>query len=879
MAKKTVGELVYKITGDSKGLGATLAKTDAQVSGLGKNFGKLSPKAVAALAGVGVAVGVLGGTLVSATKRAIAFETQMGNIQTLIGDDSAGVEKLSKGILNLTKVIPRSADELGAASYDILSAGITDASEALVVLEASGELAVAGLGTTKEAVNLTTSAINAFGLEASDADDIANTVFATVRAGKTTVGELAQSFGNVAAAAQGSGVSFKEVQAATAALTVVGFKTATAQDRLRALFDELTRSSGKLATGIEEVGIENVGATIKADGFKSILDELLASVNGDTIAFKNMFSSVEAGGAALALVTGASDIYNETLQSMTTSSGDLEKAFSRQADTTANQLAIAQNEMNVLLTQLGQDVLPVVNKALRTFTATINDVRDGLAFLGGSSLDNYIDKTEQATARTSLLTDELVKVRKGTSDFSREQVESAVVAQRLTGEYDKLTEINKQLEIVQTGNSIATRTAKKDLAALGVELDDYKSFWSPSTFKIQEQARIAQIEFAEKLGLTSDKLGKLRGNLEDVLNPYKELSEEIEENTVTQEDLAEQIRATEEAQRKAEAASKLARQELETFQGSMLGFIETSANAGKALREELGDGFKKFADDLQGSLNDSNKGLAGIVIGAEEEIARLKREIKNQDDRERRKELKEELKAQQEILDESVGFEERRAERLLGIREKLAEAGIGSGEIDNLLQTQSLEEEIAEQRRVASLNEFQRFEEEQTRKLIAITDQFIQERALLEAKIEQQTALEAELTTFLLDQNAVRSTAVDEFANKAIAKYGEIASSLRSAISLQSQLNSLRSGGGREQFHDGGYVGAKGGEVHAGEYVIPANMVRRFGSQVSQLESERRGGTTNNRNVNAPININATMNDEMDFRAISSELAWELESK
>jgi len=311
----------------------------------------------------------------------------------------------------------------------------------------------------------------------------------------------------------------------------------------------------------------------------------------------------------------------------------------------------------------------------------------------------------------------------------------------------------------------------------------------------------------------------------------------------------------------------------------MLGFIETSANAGKALREELGDGFKKFADDLQGSLNDSNKGLAGIVIGAEEEIARLKREIKNQDDRERRKELKEELKAQQEILDESVGFEERRAERLLGIREKLAEAGIGSGEIDNLLQTQSLEEEIAEQRRVASLNEFQRFEEEQTRKLIAITDQFIQERALLEAKIEQQTALEAELTTFLLDQNAVRSTAVDEFANKAIAKYGEIASSLRSAISLQSQLNSLRSGGGREQFHDGGYVGAKGGEVHAGEYVIPANMVRRFGSQVSQLESERRGGTTNNRNVNAPININATMNDEMDFRAISSELAWELESK
>ena len=86
--------------------------------------------------------------------------------------------------------VPVSAEELGESAYSIVSAGISDTSEALSVLESSSKLAVAGLGTAAEATDIMTSAINAFQIEASQADVVADSLFTAVKNGKTTVTPL-----------------------------------------------------------------------------------------------------------------------------------------------------------------------------------------------------------------------------------------------------------------------------------------------------------------------------------------------------------------------------------------------------------------------------------------------------------------------------------------------------------------------------------------------------------------------------------------------------------------------------------------------------------------------------------------------------------------
>ena len=144
-----------------------------------------------------------------------------------------------------------------ASLYQVRSAGI-DAGDAMAVLESSAKLGVAGLGTTEEATNLLTTAFNNFADDAHNADAIANLLFKTVKAGKTTVAELTQAFGDLAPIAKAAGVSLEEVLASTAALTTTGLKTSVAQNKLKALFDEMTRSEGKLAKATEELGIQNI---------------------------------------------------------------------------------------------------------------------------------------------------------------------------------------------------------------------------------------------------------------------------------------------------------------------------------------------------------------------------------------------------------------------------------------------------------------------------------------------------------------------------------------------------------------------------------------------------------------------------------------------
>jgi len=136
------------------------------------------------------------------------------------------------------------------------------------------------------------------------------------------------------------------------------------------------------------------------------------------------------------------------------------------------------------------------------------------------------------------------------------------------------------------------------------------------------------------------------------------------------------------------------------------------------------------------------------VIGAEDKIKELKDQLKDTDDSDTRSDIRDQIKKQEEILKAREDFEERQAERIIAIRTKLEEAGIDATKagLDSLLNVRTLEEQIEEERRLASLDEFTRFEEQQSRKLILLTDAFITETTLLQEKIATQKSYEADLT-------------------------------------------------------------------------------------------------------------------------------------
>lgn len=901
-SKQTVGELVYKLSGDIKELEGKLEQVEKKLKSTGKSFHGLSLKSIAAFTGIGISIASVGKVLIGSIQKAAEFESTISDLRTLIGDDAAGVQKMSDGIRELTRIVPKTAEELGSAAYDVLSAGITDASDALEVLKSSGKLAVAGLGNTKEAVGLVTSAMNAFKIPAEDADQVANTFFSTVRAGKTTVVELASSFGNAAAGAVGAGVTFNELQAATAALTVVGFGTATAQDRLRALFDELTRSSGKLSTAIKKVGISDVGTTIKSDGFKSILDKLFESTGNNEVAFKNMFSSVEAGGAALQLVTGASDDYNDTLEAMLTSTGDLDIAFTTQADTVNNKYILAQSALNDLMRELATQVLPTVNAALTAFLDLLNEFR-----IGQKIVSDTKDELVRLTARSNILEKTLELAKKGQSEFSESMVQTAIDANEQQGSLALLKERYDLLGVALNGTAVERRSAKKELKVLNDEMREWQANIRKTGGHLRGEA--TQTEFYKQ---TQQNLAKVIENvtleyeknkqsLDAVLEPSRKLAGQLETTTEENESAEDSTFDYTSALKEQEKAVQDAAKQLTDFQGKMVGFVQQSQQVREALEKNLTESFKKFGDSLSETLNETSTQLAGIVVDAQSSIEELQNQITTgvaafektlatvtdgarrqelqADEDARKAKLEAEIAEQQKILDTRVGFEERQAEKIAEIRKKLGRAGFTSTQIDTIAglnDVQILEEQIAEKKRFDALDEFAQFEELQFKKLDQLTTDFLTEVTLTEGKIRKQKDLESDLTTFLQETNDVRIAQVDSWAEATMAKYNEVAESLRSLLSLQTTVSGVLSNS-QPQFHDGGHVGAAGGQVHAGEYVIPSSMVSRMSGLVSSLERARQGGSiSNSKTVNAPITMNNSLESPMDMRTIGREIAFEM---
>jgi len=317
---------------------------------------------------------VAGGAIVAplglAVNSASDFEKSMSNVSTLIDTTTEDMGKMGKEVLAVAKKIPKPISELTESLYSIRSAGIP-AGKAIETLSNAGELAVTGLATTAEATDVMTSAMNAFKAEGKTSREIAISLFKAVRAGKTDISQIAVGFGDVAPAAVAAGVTINQLSAATAALTLGGMKTSAAQTKLKSLFDESTRTSGKLADAYHKIAGGNIAADVKSKGFMKVLENLKKSVGGNEIAFKNLFSSQEAGAAALSLMGTGNKAYVDTLASMESGTDDMAIAFAKQQETTAAKVQLAKNNMEALSITIGTVLAPIVSELIGKVTPMI----------------------------------------------------------------------------------------------------------------------------------------------------------------------------------------------------------------------------------------------------------------------------------------------------------------------------------------------------------------------------------------------------------------------------------------------------------------------------------------------------------------------------
>jgi TP901 family phage tail tape measure protein len=303
--------------------------------------------------------------LVLVANEAVKFEKSMSNVATLLDTTVEDMDAMGQQLLDLSTTLPVPIDELTTSLYSIRSAGIS-AADAMNTLGTAGKLSVAGLSTVEESTQILTAAMNAFADEGKSSEEIANILFKTVKFGVTDISKLTAGFGAVTSSALAAKVSLAELMSATAALTSVGVPTAQAQTMLKALFSEMTKEAGKLAEGYEKLVGGNIALDTVSDGYHETLKTLYAATGQNDVAFKNLFSSVEAGNAAFSLVTNASESYLGTLADMEGGVNSLDSAFMKQTETSAAQMQMAKNQIQSIAISIGQQLLPVINDLLKS---------------------------------------------------------------------------------------------------------------------------------------------------------------------------------------------------------------------------------------------------------------------------------------------------------------------------------------------------------------------------------------------------------------------------------------------------------------------------------------------------------------------------------
>lgn len=349
MAKQSLASAYVQIIPSADGISGKLAEVmGGEAASSGKISGKsLGSALVGSLTKVVAAAGI-GKMLGSAFTGGTALESAMAKVGTIADTAKVPLESLSSQVLQVSGDMHIGANEISEAAYQAISAG-QDTGNAVAFAGKASMLAKAGFTSSASAVDILTTALNAYGKGADEVGHVSDVLLTTQNLGKTSVDELAGSMGRVIPLAAAYNVSLENLSSGLAIMTANGIATAEASTYTKSMLNEL----GDTGSTVGKILQQQTGksfAELNADGksLGDVLQILYDKVGGNATEFAGLWSSVEAGTGALSLASSGADKFNGVLQQMQADSNLTQTAYDTMTDTMAYKLdGVKTNAQNL----------------------------------------------------------------------------------------------------------------------------------------------------------------------------------------------------------------------------------------------------------------------------------------------------------------------------------------------------------------------------------------------------------------------------------------------------------------------------------------------------------------------------------------------------
>lgn len=391
----------------AKNLGGLSDKVQVQYKDIGKlgkewtKCGKSMQKTGASLT-KNVTVPVLAaGT--AASKLYTDFDKSMAQVNTLLDDDSH-LNGYKDAVLKVSDELGIKATTVSEGLYQTISVLGDHGETTEKTFRIMAQSAKAGRADVTDAVNMIATAMNGYGQVSDEtAQKISDLSFKTVKLGKTTFPELANSMSPLFPLANNLGISYEELYATmSTATTSFAGNTAEASTQIKGLMTGFLKPTKDMQALIEKAGYSSGAAMVKSEGLAGALKLVQAEAGDDGMS--KYFSNVRGLTAALGLSGSGMDKFEKHLKEMQNASGATGEALAKMGDTDAakwNKALIKAQNAGI---KFGQAVLPAITPLVEKFGEKISQLSDWFSNLSEGQQQMIIKMLAGAAAAGPLLT-------------------------------------------------------------------------------------------------------------------------------------------------------------------------------------------------------------------------------------------------------------------------------------------------------------------------------------------------------------------------------------------------------------------------------------------------------------------------------------------
>jgi TP901 family phage tail tape measure protein len=367
--------ILVRVGADISNLTSNLNRASSQVA----QFVRNTEAGFQALGAVGRTVAAMGAVtaagLGGAVKSAADFDTAIRKAGAIAGASAQEFEAMKAAAIDLGANTSKSAKEVANAMTELAAKGF-DANQVIAAMpgiikaaEASGE----DLALVSDTV---TSALNAFRMEASEANKVADIMAMTANKSAAGIWDMQYAFKYAAPVASQLGISIEELASATGIMADAGIKGEQAGTTLRAALLRLVDPPREASNQLKALG---VNVKDQNDNFKSlqqIIGELGQSMEGMTetqkaAALSTIFGT-EALSGMMVLLNAGPDAIGEFTTALENSEGAAAKTAKQMKEGIGGAWERMKGSIESAAISIGYVLVPAVTKLANGIAKLVN---------------------------------------------------------------------------------------------------------------------------------------------------------------------------------------------------------------------------------------------------------------------------------------------------------------------------------------------------------------------------------------------------------------------------------------------------------------------------------------------------------------------------